>query len=175
MALTLVSTDKLISLLHLENDIDSYPALLVLIDSVHAKFESHTRRKFSLDDYIETTRQRSSTAMVGLNALPVDVVNSVTVDGIATSDYEITDYGIEFRRKLKGWIVVDYSGGIEEAAGDLERAALLQISYEYQNHDHMGAESVSNEGGSVQRPALGLLKEVSSLLKSYKHPLNGIL
>jgi len=68
-------------------------------------------------------------------------------------------------------MVVVYTGGITEATNSMNRAALLQTAYEFQAKDHIGASSVSAEGGSVQRPELGLLKEVKRILSKDKHPL----
>ena len=70
-------------------------------------------------------------------------------------------------------VVIVYTGGITIVPDAMARAALLQTAYEFQSKDQIGAESVTTDGGSVSRPALGLLKEVKRNLEKYKHPLNG--
>ena len=69
-------------------------------------------------------------------------------------------------------VSVVYTGGYanDEVPEGLNRASLLQTVYEFQGRDHLGAESVSSDGGVVQRPELGLLKIVKGLLDNYKHP-----
>ena len=169
----LVTFEDLKSLLHLDNDEEDYPALTLLRDSVKDAIESFLGRTIDNDSYSETKRIVSKTKMVPLNALPVDSVSSVTIDGSASTDYTISDYGVELGATVSNLpVVVSYIGGLEEIPGPINRAALIQTAYEYQNHDHIGAESVSTDGGSVQRPSLGLLKEVQRLLKTFKHPLN---
>lgn len=173
----LISYDELQSILHLEQDEDSYTDLVTISSSVTTAIESYLKRILALSTYTDRC-YLSNTGMVGLKALPVASVSSVTstINGITStiSDYNITPYGIELSTsQSSGYVDVTYTGGYDEddVPEDISRAALLQIAYEYQNHDHIGAESVTNEGGFVQRPALGLLKEVKRLLNAHKHPL----
>jgi len=178
MAIELVSFENLKSILDLENDLVSdYPQLQVLHDSVVSSFESYTDRKFEEDKYVEKIFCSTGLRMVNLKAIPIDSIVSVVrnVDGVSTtldsSEYEITDYGVRLVGYfVRGNVEVTYNGGIAEVDEDLSRAAMLQVSFEYQNIDHIGASSVSTEGGSVQRPAIGLLAEVKRLLTSFKHP-----
>ena len=176
MAAKLTTFEDLKALMDLERDEADYPALVLLMDSVAGGIESFLGLKLTNDTYIETKRIRGKTKMIGLDALPVDSVSSVTVDSAVTTDFELTDYGIELGLSVSNDdVIVTYIGGFEEIPEAIQRAALLQTAYEFQNHDHIGAESVSTDGGSIQRPALGLLKEVKRLLNPFKHPLNRML
>jgi hypothetical protein len=173
----LISYDELQSILHLEQDEDSYTDLVTISSSVTTAIESFLKRTLELNTYTDRCYV-SNTAMIGLKALPVQSVSSVTstINGVTSTitNYDITPYGIELSTpQTGGYVDVTYTGGYDEddVPEDIARAALLQIAYEYQNHDHIGAESVTNEGGFVQRPALGLLKEVKRLLANHKHPL----
>ena len=56
----------------------------------------------------------------------------------------------------------------------LSRAAMLQTAYEFQGIDHVAASSVQSEGGSIERPELGLLKEAKKLVVKLVHPLKGM-
>lgn len=173
----LISYDDLQSILHLEQAEDSYPDLITISSSVTTAIESYLKRILALNTYTERC-YLSNTTMVGLKAWPVASVSSVTstINGVTSTvtDYNITPYGIDLAMvQSGGYVDVTYVGGYDEddVPEDIARAALLQIAYEYQNHDHIGAESVTNEGGFVQRPAIGLLKEVKRLLSSHKHSL----
>ena len=62
--------------------------------------------------------------------------------------------------------VITYTGGLTVVPAELTRAALLQTVYEYQNKDSVGLENISNQGGSVTKPEIGLLKEVKQILNN---------
>jgi len=181
MSIELVSYADLKSLLDLEDAaITDYPALDVLRGSVTSAFEAYTGR---LLEPIARTKSiyvgQQSTAMIRLDAIPISSVASltVTIAGDAETytendDYEIAEYGLRLYSGVKNAVVaITYTGGITTVPDTMNRAALLQIAYEFQSKDQIGAESVSTEGGAVQRPALGLLKEVKRLLNPSFHPL----
>jgi len=181
MTIELVSYSDLQNLLSLEDvTITGYPSLEVIRDSVTGAFEAYTGRLF--DPIARTVTQyinKFSLYMISLPALPISSVASVavTIAGDSEtytedSDFEITGYGLRlFSGIQNGKIVITYTGGLTTVPADLNRAALLQIAYEFQSKDQIGAESVSTVGGSVSRPALGLLSEVKRILDNYKHPL----
>ena len=182
MAFELVSYETLKALIGLTKDaITDYPALGVIQLSVEAAIDEYLGRGLEKKDRTETIYiGRTPSKMVSLVGLPVLTVTSVTItqwntDTVLTSaDYIITDYGLELHGKYQNAkIVVVYNGGYESAGvpAGITRAALMQTVYEWQAKDQIGAESVSTEGGMVQRPALGLLKETKRMLDSYKHPL----
>ena len=181
MTIELVTYAKLKALLDLEDAaITDYPALDLLRDSVVSAFEEYTGR------LLESV-ERSKTIYIGalgthqlsLEAIPVTAVSSLVVtvsedDETYTEhdDYEIAGYGLRLLGKVSNCsIAITYTGGISDVPDNLARAALLQTAYEFQSKDHIGAKSVSTEGGSISRPALGLLKEVKRLLDRSKHPL----
>lgn len=181
MAIELVSYADLKALLDLrETTINDYPSLDLLRTSVTSAIENFLSRSLESIERTETNYigafKRSG---IMLPAIPVSTISTVTITeaGVSTeytenSDYEITEYGIRLfvsHRNVK--IVVVYTGGITTVPGEINRAALLQTAYEFQSKDHIGAESVSTEGGNVNRPQLGLLKEVQRMLVNHQHPL----
>lgn len=182
MAIELVSYTDLERLLDLGGGVISeYPALAVIRDGVVSAIEEYLGRSLEKIEYTETSFQGNvPSKMIKLDAIPVASVSSVTLtyagdDTVLTSnDYEITGYGLRLYAKVQNCkIVVVYTGGWESAdvPAAVSRAALLQTAYEFQSKEQIGAESVSTEGGSVSRPALGLIKEVKRMLNRYKHPL----
>jgi len=190
MAVELVTYAELNSLLGLTGaTIASYPALEVLQESVVSAFESYLGREFEHKERVEKVRVHFSTCMIPLKGLPVDTISSVTVkqSGITTTlvedtDFEIAGWGIEtFELYEKAMFTITYTGGfeVEEVLGveveiipdNFKRAALLQTTYEYQNKDHIGALSVSTDGGMVSTPPLQLLSVVKEILNSEYHPL----
>ena len=176
MAIELVPFDKLKSLLELEDNEADYPALTLIQESVVAAFEAYTGRVFTEDKYTNSVDIIFPSKMVSLNAIPVNTITEVTVDGIVMTDYKIRLYGIELGSPVDNRTVeVSYRGGLKEVPASLERAALLQTTYEYQNSTHIGAKLVSTEGGTVTLPELNLLKVVKGILKSYMHPLNRMM
>lgn len=168
----LVTFEQLSAILGLSKTEDDYDDLEIIKESVADMFEDYTHRKFDEDTYSESFYTGPiNTAMVPLDAIPIDSVSSVLIDDIETTAYKIMPYGIELSSKVTdAKIDVTYTGGIETVPGNLNRAALLQTVYEYQNKHSIGIEVVSTEGGSVVKPELGMLKEVKSLLNSLIHP-----
>lgn len=181
MTIELVTYADLKALMDLgDSAITDYPALDTLRDSVTGAFESYTGRLF--DPIARTVTQyvnNFSLYMISLPGLPITSVSSVVVTTggdsetyTEDSDFEITGYGLRLFSGVQNCkIVITYTGGLSAVPTDLNRAALLQTSYEFQGKDNIGAESVSTEGGSVSRPALGLLSTVKEILNNYKHPL----
>lgn len=168
----LIGFDELSSLLLLSQTEADYPDLEIIKNSVSQAFEVYTGRVFDEDTYKDTVILGDLyTKMIPLNALPVSSVVQVLVSGQETMDYQITCFGIRLGAKLKNnEVSVSYTGGLESVPKALERAALLQTVYEYQNKDSIGIEVVNTTGGSVVKPELGLLKEVKKLLNSVMHP-----
>ena len=181
MSIELVSYANLRSLLDLENAaITDYPALNVLRDSVTSAFEAYTGRLFESKARTETIRiGYPGTQMLRLDGIPISAVASLTVTVSETTetytdhdDYEITAYGLKLLSNVSNCtIAITYTGGISTVPDNLERAALIQTAYEFQAKDQIGSESVTTEGGTISRPALGLLKEVKRLLDQNMHPL----
>ncbi len=183
MTIKLVKYADLKSLLGLDKDsIGDYPALDVIRDGVVYAIEEELGRELEKATRTETKFIGiPSSQMISLPGIPVISVSSLIVTQreiettYASSDYEITDYGIKLGSKISNSkIVITYSGGISDVPTVINRAALLQTAYEWQSKDQIGAISVSTEGGMVQKPALGLLKEVKRMLRSQKHPLRFI-
>lgn len=180
MTIELVSYDDLKALLGLEESlITDYPALNLLRDSVTFAIESFLGRELESAERSVTIYTSSvPTQMIHLKAVPVTSVSSLTVtiaddaEEYSVNDYEITAYGLKLYGAVSNAKVeVTYTGGISSVPSSINRAALLQVAYEFQSKEQIGAESVSTEGGFVSRPALGLLKEVKRMLSSEQHPL----
>lgn len=184
MTIELVSYAALKSLLGLEEAlISAYPGLSLIQESVVTAIESYIGRDLEAGDYGMSQFINSPTVQLKLDALPIESVASVTItqDGddetLTSDDYMIMDYGLSLYTPVGDCkVTVSYSGGYEseDVPAQIKRAALLQTAYEFQGKDQIGASSVSTDGGSVQRPALGLLKEVRRLLDRYKHPLSWV-
>lgn len=168
----LISFDKLNAVLGLSKDESEYLDLEVIKESVANAFEDYTNRIFDEDKHSHSEIVGDlPTKMIALGAIPIQSISSVLVNGQSTTDYEITGYGIRLGAKISRLKVdVEYVGGLSSVSGSLERAALLQTVYEYQNKDSIGIEVVTTTGGSVVKPELGLLKEVKKLLNSSMHP-----
>jgi len=184
MTIELVSYSSLKSFLTLEGEtVVEYPALSLIMSSVTSAIEEYLGRYLTYASYEKRVNIRSVNQMIKLDALPVDAVDSVyvTTDGTTTlltsADYDITDYGLYLYTPVsRATVVIEYDGGYttETLPAAFSRASLLQIALEFQTKDHVGASTVSTEGGMTQRPQLGLLKEVQRLLSAYKHPLRWV-
>lgn len=176
----LVTFAALRDLLGLEGEeIADYPALAVLRDSVTAAIEGYLGRGLEL---VERTHSsfagQSLRRMIGLSGLPVASVASVQVGEAAATlsagEYSVTAYGIMLAAPVQySPIQIVYTGGYAADAvpAAIARAALIQTAYEFQSKDQIGAETISNEGGTVTRPALQILREARRMLDPYKHPL----
>lgn len=167
-------------LLDLQQSAESnYPALTVIMDSVDVAIADYLGRYLEQDSYTETLRIGNTwTHNIALQGLPIASVTSVTltqygaVETLAVNDdFEIDDCGLYLLTALKhASITVVYMGGPEDVPTSWRRAGLMQAAYEWQNRDHIGADSVSTDGGFVSRPALQLLGEVRRLLDPDRHP-----
>ena len=182
MTIELVSFADIKSVINLEDAaITDYPGLGIIRDNVVFAIESYLSRYLENTDYTQSVKVMSKTKMIPLRALPVESISTVTVSTLGVdesltehNDYMITDYGILLDSSVnRSSVDVEYTGGYEAAdvPNEIKRAAILQTIYEFQGKDTIGATSVSTEGGSVQTPALGLLKEVRRLLDPFKHQL----
>lgn len=155
---------------------DSYPKYQLIAPLVQA----------AIVDYLGVTLDQADGAetylvgleperLVPLKRLPIATINSVTVDGVATTDYTATQWGVRLGSPVSdATVVVDYDGGYTETPDTvppaLRRAAVYQTAYEMQSSDQIGAVSLSTDGGTVSRPELGLLKETRRSLAPYIHP-----
>lgn len=181
MAFELVPFSDIKALLGLDKDaISDYPALNIINLRLLSSFQEETGRIFEEDQYEEIIfTNNTPTVMVPLKALPISSVTSVEITSniagdtsLGSSDYEITEYGLKLLTKISNSkITVVYDGGLEEATSQISAAALYQLAYEFQSKEQIGATSFSSEGGTVNRPDLGLLKETKRMLNSSIHPL----
>ena len=171
--ITLVTFAELKTFLDLSDALESdYPDLILIRDSVTSSIESYCRRLFEPVERVRDKFYRYSTLRVDLKAYPISAVASVTVDtGSGASvqtvdtDFIILDDAIELVEPLvAAKAVITYTGGLSVVPYELTRAALLQTVYEYQNKDSVGLENISNQGGSITKPEIGLLKEVKQIL-----------
>ena len=177
----LVTFAELKTLLDLDGTtIAEYPALALLQTSVLSAIESYIGRLLTSEERTNTLHiGGTSTSIIPLPGIPIASVASVTAssqgsdsDFEENSDYVIDSFGIRLLHKIQiTKLTIVYTGGLTETNGNLKRAALMQIAYEYQGKEQIGASYTSNEGGSVTRPELSLLKEVRRILDGEKHPL----
>ena len=177
----LVTFAELKTLLDLDGEtIAEYPALALLQTSVLSAIESYIGRALTSEARTKVVYIGGTpTAIIPLSGIPVASVSSVTASSQGSDsdfeeniDYIIDSFGIRLLHKIKiTKLTIVYTGGLTETTGNLKRAALMQTAYEYQGKEQIGASYTSNEGGSVTRPELGLLKEVKRVLNSEKHPL----
>ena len=171
MAIELVGFDKLAPVIPLNSAEATYPDLTIIQESVVSQFEDHTNRTFTEDNYEEELFVGMSSKMIPLKAIPVSEVTEVTIDDVVTTDYNIRPYGVELGYKVQNQTVkVTYAGGLATVPKSLERAALLQTTYEYQHKNSIGLEIVSTPGGTITKPEVGMLKEVKKILNAYMHP-----
>ncbi len=177
----LVTFAELKTLLDLDGTtIAEYPALALLQSSVLSAIESYIGRLLTSEERTEIIYVGNNPSdMISLPGIPITTVSSVTVSIYGddetlseNSDFVIDEFGIRMLYKFRlAKITIIYTGGLSETNGILKRAALMQTAYEWQGKEQIGASYTSNEGGSVTRPELGLLKEVKRLLNSEIHPL----
>jgi hypothetical protein len=164
--------DSIKGVLGLTKSVESYAGFETLADSAEARIEAYLQRHLPLTTYTDRGRLYRRTApYIPLRGLPIASVSTLTIDGVPVSadEYEIDEYGLFLYAERTGLWVCTYSGGLEEAPAWLSRALTMQIAYEWQGHDHIGASNVSTSGGSVSRPALELLPDVRAVLAPYRH------
>jgi len=174
MAFELVPYADIKGLLGLEKAaMSDYPALGIIHIRLLSAFQEETGRTFEKKEYTEAQFAGDMPiGMIPLRGLPVETISEVSVDGVETTDYEVTEYGVKLAGKASNCaVVVTYTGGLESVTAEISGAALYQLAYEFQSKEQIGATSFSTEGGSVNRPELGLLKETIRMLASSRHPL----
>jgi hypothetical protein len=168
--LTLVKFESLKALLDLSKDsIDDYPSLKLLVSSVYAAIESYLGRTLEQGEYTETVFVEGR--MIPLKAIPVISFSSVFTedDEELAEKSKIRNDHVVMESRYVGNVAVTYTGGYEEAPDQITRAALLQISHEWQRRDNIGATLATTEGGSTNWPELSLLKEVRRMLDPFVH------
>lgn len=159
--------------------IGDYPQLEVLKESVEQAISDYIYRDLNEKGLVVEQEYVGEvpTRYITLHRLPVESVSEVSVDGIVVDAdrYRITDYGIQLKQAVRSVSVsVTYIGGLEvgdtKILPNLKRAAMLQIAYELQGVENIGAETISSDGGTITRPELGLLKEVRRILDRHTNP-----
>lgn len=183
MALTIVSFDQIKDLLGLEgDDVEEYPGLQSIINRVTEAFQTYMGRDLEYaEEVTEIISMQARTSMLKLPKIPVISVASIDIksfdwdDSYNPEDWMITSYGVEviWTPPAPSTVTVVYTGGLKnnEIPRAISENANLQISYEYQNKDFIGSESVSTEGGTRTTPAIKLLDEVKRNLNRFRHPL----
>ncbi len=181
MAIELVTFAQLDNILGLEGTvIADYPGLEEIQTSVTSAIEEFIGRDLEQIERTETVFINGSpTQMISLRGLPVGSIDTVTMASSSGeiscdewNDYEVTEYGIRlFAATRRAKLTIVYTGGIATVPSAINRAALIQTVYEFQNKEHIGAESVSTDGGFVSTPSLQLLGEVKRVLAHSIHPL----
>ena len=169
--LKLVKFEELAGMLSLTKpSIDDYPTLKLLVASVYSAIEEYVGRNLERAQYSETVYVDGR--MVPVRAFPIASVSSVVgEDGEDLSaNLRHRDGYLLLSASYRGRVTATYTGGLTDVPPQLRRAALLQISHEWQRKEQVGATSVTTEGGSTYWPQLGLLKEVERLCDSLRHP-----
>jgi len=110
-----IDFDKLNALLELNKAEVDYPDLTLIGTQVVGVIESHLQRIIEQGDYEEQVfAQADSTKMIPLKALPVSSVTSITVNGVAITNYFQVPYGIRLGESVKDSLVtVNYTGGYD--------------------------------------------------------------
>jgi len=188
MAFELVTYTELRGVLELKSPtIQEYKPLQVLKASVEKAIENFIGRELESKARTEVVHlSPMGTKMVPLKGLPIASVATVTVTdaygNIETlteqTDFSIAAFGLRIFSKIKdAQVSVTYTGGYAQAdlPAAISRAALMQTVYEYKKAPHLGAETVTTEGGTIAYPELGLLKHVKELLFLHTHPLKEAL
>jgi len=166
---SIVNFSDIADLLDLEQTEDKYPALLVLMDSVHSALENHCGRILNLETTVTEKGFLTDSNFIDLRTIPVSTINSITVDIIDVT-YKISATGVDLTEHESGKYIVDVTGGFEEIPPDVYRAELMQIVYEYQNVNNLATRSFSNDGGSsTTNEGFNILKECQRLLNPYVH------
>jgi hypothetical protein len=145
---------------YLQKDLDTYSATLALDDASDA-FELEADTKFSSTAATYTTEGYGQD-VIALPRLPVIAVQSVTVDGVAVTDY--ARRGANLYRILR-WggtsyyaadVVVAYTYGYTAVPGAVE-LAVLQLAAELYEHPSAGVSmeqiddfSIRYDGNRVQ-------------------------
>lgn len=160
-------------------NLSDYSGLEEIMDSVDAAISDYMQREITSAERTVVVHINGASAMVALKGLPVSSVSSISTKliganatALTATEYQITEYGLRLSAPTENSQVdVTYTGGPSSAPGDWKRAAEIQVRHEWQTRDHIAAERVSTDGGSVQRPGLVLLDEVKRLLDVDRHPL----
>lgn len=162
------------ALLQLEKAaITDYPQLGKVVDRVKQAFETYLGYHLDLDDYTYSFFQNTATRFIYLTALPIVTVDSVVIDLVEWSDYKITDHGIMLPTKISAAsVTTTHNGGYDSTnyPPAIEKAAVTQVCYEFGSVDNIGSTITTTDGGTVQRPELGLLKEVQRMLTPFQSP-----
>ena len=180
MALDIVDFDQLKALLGFGKGESDYPALETLELRVAAAVQGYLRRELELKERTEVITMMNPSDMLMLKALPVASVSSVSLNNfgdvttLAADEMMAVSFGLQLALAIgPGVATVVYNGGYKNAdiPDGIRQAATTQIAYEFQTKDHIGAETVSTEGGTKTTPSLQLLPEVKRMLDSFRHPM----
>jgi hypothetical protein len=154
---------------------DDFPEIKIMVNELQYAFEEFCYRKIATVDLIkETFYITNGDSFLALDALPIKKVNEVKIDGkiLSPSVIKTSGGGIYIPKNNTNQdqrVDVKYFGGFEEMPPAILRAARIQMIYEYERRNYLGAQSVSSEGTTVSYPEFGLLKEVKRLLQNYKN------
>jgi|GEM_PF-1282703 len=183
MAWELCSYDQLKDILDLEQAlISGYPDLVVIKELVEYAIEAYLFRDLESKERSESIYiNDTARSIISLRAIPITDVSSIslvsgetTLTLVENSDFLVTDYGLKLSSLASNSrLDIVYTGGYAEDAipEAINRAAVLQTVFEFQNKDRLGAETISTQAGTVTRPALDLLPHIKQLLLNYKHKL----
>lgn len=174
------SLDKVFKLLGVTptpSNLTNHPSLEFIMSRVDNAINEHCNREFIRADRTETVPLYSQ--LIALTLLPVNSITSVSINGASVSldNVQLFEYGFNifnmgiYDYRDSALVTVTYNGGYDTIPDAISYAAALQSVHEYQRSTHIGASRVTNDGGSVNYPELGLLKEVKNMINNYKHPI----
>jgi hypothetical protein len=160
-------------------NVSGYPGLNEIMTSVDDAVANFLQRDITQAERSTDYFAVDATRMIPLRSLPVASVASVVVTDSSGSDttltadqYQITSYGLRLATPIsESKVAVTCTGGPSVPPSNWLRAGQIQVRHEWQTRDHVSAEAVQTDGGSVTRPGLVLLDEVKRLLSLDRHPL----
>lgn len=178
-------------------DAEDDSSMTLAIQGLQGRFDGHCSRKF-LYSAAEVEFMDGNRFSLALRRFPIESVSTVHVDTdqlwetdtlLDSDGYRVNKaQGLVFYGTSEGkrWpaglqnIRVVYSGGFVKADGtasanvdaqDLEAlkaAFLMQLAFEWRNKAHLGQQSMSAQGVSVNLAPAKLLPEVSEILEPFR-------
>lgn len=133
---------------YLQQDLDTYTATQA-ITNASTRFETEADTRFSVATHIWTTEGYGQDVIM-LPRRPVAAVTSVTVDGVAVTDYALR--GASLYRIVR-WggtsayaadVVITYTYGYTSAPDDVKEAVLVMAAQAYSNPDGLSRTQVDD-------------------------------
>lgn len=168
--------------------------LTLLLDGIQSRFDRHCNRTLAITASDTTEYADGGQGVVGLKRFPIVSITAIkeasdrdfaSADALTEDDdfVQDPDSGLVFR--VGTWLAgvrtvqIVYRGGYAAAGATLgtgetempdaiQRAALMQARYEWQNRLQLGSQQVAANGASVTGARAELLPEVRQILDGYR-------